>query len=140
MTKRDHKALPEMLLFFIGAKPPYISKLRLAPLMCYILLVNIAACVFSVLPSPAMKCFELLPLLVVVFEFGLFGAVNGFRAVRQNIDEQPNLVRLIDCSGQITHNGSTISNNAFTVNNSNAGVYSCPSTGATVTVIRKSRI
>ena len=88
-----------------------------------------------------MKYFELLSLLVVVFEFGLFGAVNGFRAERQNIDEQPNLVHLVDCSGQtITYNGNTISNNPFTVNNSNAGVYRCINTGESVTVIRKSSI
>ena len=101
----------------------------------------LAACsVISVLPSPTMKCFELLSLLVVVFEFGLFGAVNGFRAERQNIDEQPNLVRLVDCSGQITYNGSIIASNPFTVNNSNAGVYRCVNTGESVTVIRKSSI
>ena len=102
----------------------------------------LAACsVISVLPSPTMKCFELLSLLVVVFEFGLFGAVNGnFRAERQNIDEQPNLVRLVDCNGQITYNGSTIASNPFTVDNSNAGVYSCPDIGESVTVIRKSSI
>ena len=88
-----------------------------------------------------MKCFELLSLLVVVFEFGLFGAVNGnFRAERPNIDGEPNLVRLVDCSGQITYNGSTIASKPFTVDNSNAGVYSCPDIGESVTVIRKSSI
>ena len=63
-------------------------------LRCYSLIVaELLACsVISVLPSPAMKCFELLSLLVVVFEFGLFGAVNGnFRAERPNIDGEPNL-------------------------------------------------
>ena len=87
-----------------------------------------------------MKCFELLSLLVVVFEFGLFGAVNGFRAVRPNIDEQPNLVNLTGCNGQITYNASTIASNPFTVNNSSAGVYRCVNTGESVTVIRKSSI
>ena len=88
-----------------------------------------------------MKCFELLSLLVVVFEFGLFGAVNGnFRAERPNIDEQPNLVNLTDCNGQITHNGNPIASNPLTVNSSNAGVYSCLNTGESVTVIRKSSI
>ena len=85
-----------------------------------------------------MKGFELLSLLLAVAVS--FGVVNGFRAVRPNIDEQPNLVRLDDCSGQIEHNGSTISNNPFTVNNSNAGVYRCSGTGDTVTLIRKSSI
>ena len=85
----------------------------------------------------AMKWHELLSLLVVVFEFGLFSAVNGFRAVRPN---NTNFVRLEDCSGQITYNGNPIQSNSFTVNNSNDGVYSCSSTGATVTVIRKSSI
>ena len=93
-----------------------------------------------------MKCFELsfelLSLLVVVFEFGLFGAVNGnFRAERPNIDEQrPNLVNLTGCNGQVTYNGSTIASNPFTVNNSNAGVYRCVNTGESATVIRKSSI
>ena len=87
-----------------------------------------------------MKCFELLSLLVVVFEFGLFGAVNGFRAVRPSIDEQPNLVNLTGCNGQITYNGSTIPSNPFTVNNSNGGIYRCVNTGESVTVIRKSSI
>ena len=92
-----------------------------------------------------MKCFELLSLLVVVFEFGLFGTVNGevngnFRVERQNIDEQPNLVNLTGCNGQIKYNGSTIPSNSFTVNNSNNGEYRCVSTGDTVTVIRKSSI
>ena len=88
-----------------------------------------------------MKCFELLSLLVVVFEFGLFGAVNGnFRAVRPNIDEQPNLVNLTGCNGPITYNGNPIASNSFTVNNSNAGVYRCFSTNEPVTVIRKSSI
>ena len=87
-----------------------------------------------------MKCFELLSLLVVVFEFGLFGAVNGFRAERQNIDEQPNLVHLVDCNGQITYNGNPIPSNPFTVNNSNAGVYTCVNNGESITVIRKSSI
>ena len=103
----------------------------------------LAACsVISVLPSPAMKWFELSSLLVVVFEFGLFGAVNGnFRAERPNIDEQrPNLVNLTGCNGQVTYNGSTIASNPFTVNNSNAGVYRCVNTGESVTVIRKSSI
>ena len=99
----------------------------------------LAAC--SVLPSPAMKCFELLSLLVVVFEFGLFGVVNGnFRAERQNIDEQPNLVNLTGCDGQIVYNGNPIASNPFTVNNSNDGVYQCQDNGDTVTVIRKSSI
>ena len=80
-------------------------------------------------------------MLVVVFEFGLFGAVNGnFRAVRQNIDEQPNLVNLTGCNGQITYNGNSIASNPFTVNNSNDGVYRCVNTGESVTVIRKSSI
>ena len=90
-----------------------------------------------------MKCFELLSLLVVVFEFGLFGAVNdNFRAERPNIDEQPNLVHLVDCSGQtITYNGNSIPNgNPFTVNNSNDGEYRCVYTDESVTVIRKSSI
>ena len=102
----------------------------------------LAACsVISVLPSPAMKCFELLSLLVVVFEFGLFGAVNGnFRAERQNIDEQPNLVNLTGCNGPITYNGNPIASNPLTVNNSNDGVYRCVNTGESVTVIRKSSI
>ena len=103
----------------------------------------LAACsVISVLPSPAMKWFELSSLLVVVFEFGLFGAVNGnFRAVRPNIDEQPNLVHLVGCPGQIVYNNNPIpSNHSFTVNNSNDGVYRCVSTDESVTVIRKSSI
>ena len=84
-----------------------------------------------------MKCFELLSLLVVVFEFGLFGAVNGFRVVRPN---NTNFVRLEDCSGQIEYNNNPIPSNSFTVNNSNDGVYRCVSTGDIVTVIRKSSI
>ena len=88
-----------------------------------------------------MKCFELLSLLVVVFEFGLFGAVNGnFRAERPNIDGEPNLIRLVDCNRQITYNGSTIASNPFTVDNSNDGIYRCVNTGESVTVIRKSSI
>ena len=130
MTKRDNKALSEMLLLFLLI----INSCRATSVL--------AACsVISVLPSPAMKCFELLPLLVVVVEFGLFGAVNGnFRAERPNIDEQPNLVNLTVCNGQITYNGSTIPSNLFTVDNSNAGVYRCVNTGESVTVIRKSSI
>ena len=84
-----------------------------------------------------MKWFELSTLLVVVFEFGLFDAVNGFRAVRPN---NTNFVRLEDCSGQIPYNGNTIPSNPFTVNNSNDGVYRCVNTGESVTVIRKSSI
>ena len=85
-----------------------------------------------------MKEFELLYLLLAVVVS--FGVVNGnFRAERPNIDEQPNLVHLVDCSGQtITYNGSTIASNPFTVNNSNDGVYKCVNTGESVTVIRKS--
>ena len=86
-----------------------------------------------------MKEFELLYLLLAVVVS--FGVVNGnFRAERPNIDEQPNLVNLTGCNGQITYNGSTIASNPFTVNSSNAGEYTCVNIGESRTVIRKSSI
>ena len=87
-----------------------------------------------------MKGFELLSLLLAVVV--PFGVVNGFRAERPNVDEQPNLVRLVGCSSndQIEYNDNPIASNPFTVNKSNAGVYQCLSNGDSVTVIRKSSI
>ena len=82
-----------------------------------------------------MKGFELLSLLLAVVVS--FGVVNGFRAVRPN---NTNFVRLEDCNDQITHNNNPIASNSFIVDNSNAGVYSCPDIGESVTVIRKSSV
>ena len=94
-----------------------------------------------------MKWFELSSLLVVVFEFGLFGAVNGnFRVERQSIGEQRNLVvvHLLGCTNNLITSDEAgllqIQNNTFIVTKSNEGRYWCQSNGESVVVIRKPSI